>query len=216
MSNVINIVQGTTKNLIIDLLDQNQQRIHVHKLKGATAQFLLRVQPTDMSNVLMFTTAANSTSLSIDPYSSTLNLLFQSADTTGLTLGLYFYQLQLTLSDLTVQDVVEWTLFDLNLGGSAPTPTPPFTNTSKITADYPQAGAMRYVSPGGTPICDAQVRVYLKSDYDAGNLTSPVGITTTDAHGNWVNPIFVTPGYTFTCQFFKPSSFGPDRIDFFA
>lgn len=215
MSNVINLVRGTTKNLVIDLLDQFNQRISSHVLKGASATFLLRVLPTDSSNVLMFTTTANPVSLSIDLYSSTLNLLFQTADTATIPLGLYNYQLQLTLADLTVQDVVPWTLFDLNLGGTAPAPTPPFTNTAKITADYPLPGDMKYVTPGGSPIENAQVRVYLKSDYDAGNLTTPVGITTTNCHGNWVNPVFVLPGFTYTVQFLKPSSFGPDVVSFF-
>ena len=69
---------------------------------------------------------------------------------------------------------------------------------------------LRYVTAGGTPIRDAQVRIYFKSDYDAQQLRAPVGVTTTDPSGRWKDPIFVQPGFTYVVQFFKPNDFGPD------
>jgi hypothetical protein len=69
---------------------------------------------------------------------------------------------------------------------------------------------LRYVTPGGTPIRDAQVRIYFKSDYDTQRLDAPVGVTTTDPNGRWKAPIFVERGFTYVIHFFKPNEFGPD------
>jgi hypothetical protein len=216
MSNTISLVQGTTKKLSIDLVDENGEPIHLHKLKGAFAQFLMRVQPTDVSNVLAFDTTNNPLSLAFELNVPVLNLTFQPSDTATLALQLYFYQVQLTLADGTVYNAIDWSLLDLNLGGAAVPVTPPFPSTVTITQDYPLSNDMQYQTPGGSPIDYAQVRVYYKSDYDAGNLNNPVGITTTINGGKWANPILVIPGYTYTARFEKPGEFGPDTFEFFA
>jgi hypothetical protein len=215
MSNRISLTRGTTKKLSIDLVDENGEPIPLAALVDATAQFLMRNQPEDVSNVLKFTTALNPDNLAFEQNLPVLDLTFLPTDTAALPLQLYFYQVQLTRGADTV-DVIEWDLLDLNLGGAAvPTP-PPFTNTVAISADYPLPGDMAYMTPGGSPIENAQVRVYYKSDYDVGNLASPVGITTTNAAGKWVNPILVLPGFTYVARVEKPGEFGPDKLEFFA
>jgi hypothetical protein len=216
MSNRISLVRGTTKKLSVDLVDERGEPIDCKRLKDATAEFLMRVQPTDVTNILRFTTTANPSNLAFVVGQPVLDLTFLATDTATLPLQLYFYQIEVTLSTGDVLPVIEWDLLDLNLGGSAvPTP-PPFTNTVKITQDYPLSNDMTYMSPGGSPIENAQVRLYYKSDYDAGNLATPIGITTTDAHGKWRNPILVLPGFTYTARLEKAYEFGPDTVEFFA
>ncbi len=92
-------------------------------------------------------------------------------------------------------------------------PAPAFTNTVKIDHNYGLSDALRYVTPGGSPICDAQVRVYKKEDYDAGRLDQAVGTTLTRQDGRWCNPILVNPGYTYVIVFQKPNAYGPDRVE---
>jgi hypothetical protein len=216
VSNRINLIRGTTKALAVDLVDENGEPIALSRLVGATATFTLRVNPTDVVNVLLFATTTTPDSLSFELDEAVLNLNFAPADTSALDIGLYFYQIEVTLTDGGILDVIPWDLLDLNLGGAA-TPTPPvFDNTVTISADYPLSGDMQYMTPGGSPIVNAQVRVYYKSDYDAGNLASPIGITMTNEYGKWRQPILVLPGFTYVARLEKPYEFGPDIKEFFA
>jgi hypothetical protein len=93
---------------------------------------------------------------------------------------------------------------------SESTTPPPFPNTVVLNEDYGVENQLQYKDPDGTPIEGAQVRVYKKADYDLENFTSVVGVTTTDANGEWVNPVTVEAGFTYTVQFYKPGAFGPD------
>jgi hypothetical protein len=92
-------------------------------------------------------------------------------------------------------------------------PPPPFTNTVKIDHNYNLSDALRYMTPGGSPICDAQIRVYKKEDYDAGLLDQAIGATLTRPDGRWLNPILVNPGYTYAIVFQKPNEYGPDKVE---
>lgn len=216
MSNRLDLIRGTTKALAIDLVDASGETIPLADLVGATATFVMRVAPEDTSNVLAYDTVTTPLNLAFETDAAVLDLTFLPVDTSALALALYYYRVQITLTSGAVYDVVPWDLLDLNLGGSA-TPTPPtFDNTVRITADWPLSGDMRYMTPGGSPIVNAQIRVYRKSDYDAGNLAAPIGITTTDASGNWTQPILVIPGYTYVARLEKPYEFGPDVKEFFA
>ncbi len=216
MSNRINLIRGTTKALAIDLVDQDGEPIPLDKLQGATATFTMKVNTSDVTSVLSYATTTNPNNLAFEVNAAVLDLTFLPADTASLALMLYFYMVQVTTNDGNVYDVIPWDVLDLNLGGSAQPAPPVFDNTVTITADYPLAGDMQYITPGGSPIVGAQVRVYKKSDYDAGNTDIPVGITTTDAYGKWVQPILVVPGFTYVARFEKPYEFGPDIKEFFA
>jgi hypothetical protein len=226
MSNTISLIRGTSKELEVDLVDENGNPINRGgqgiecdpdtTLEGATAVFILRVLPSDVVDVLKFTTELNPTSLSIDQLKSIILLTFTPLDTSTLALGLYNYQIQVTLESGDVFDVIPWSLFDLNLGGTAVPVQPPFLNTVKISHDYPLAGDMTYMTPGGSPIVNAQIRVFYKSEYDAGNLGTPVGITSTDDAGKWRQCLLVLPGYTYTVRMELAGCFGPDVREVFA
>lgn len=216
MSNRINLIRGTTSALAIDLVDEFGAAIELSRLVGATAEFLLRAAPTDVVNVLRYVTTTNPTNLAFEVDAAVLDLTFLPADTAAIALGLYFYQVQITLTDGGVLDVIPWDLLDLNLGGAAAEAPPVFDNTVTINQDYPLSDDMTYKTPGGSPIVNAQVRVYYKSDYDAGNLASPIGITMTNEHGKWRQPILVLPGFTYVARLEKPYEFGPDIREFFA
>ena len=98
------------------------------------------------------------------------------------------------------------------MGGITETPAPVFTNTVPVDHNYDLSDSLRYMDAGGNPIADAQVRVYRKSDYDAGNLTTPVGATMTRADGRWANPVLVIPGYEYVVRLEAPNRFGPDTV----
>lgn len=207
----LEIVQGAATTEVIDLVDVNGDPLTYAALAGAGSSFLLRTTPTG-TNVLAFSTP-DAVHLVIDANASTITVTINPADVATVPLGPYFYQVTLTLASGAVSQPVPWTPADVVLGGSASPPPPPFTNTVALTQDFGLPGDLSYFTPGGTPIQGAQVRVYLKSDFDVGNFGSPIGITTTNAFGGWTDPIFVTPGYTYTVQFVKPNEFGPDSID---
>jgi hypothetical protein len=216
MSNTINIVQGTTKKLVVQLVDKDGQPVRLWKLQGATAELNVRVSTTSDTDTIQFTTTANPTSLSFAGNRPAINITFEPGDTAGLTVQTYFYQLVVTLADGTVLDAIPWDLFNVTLGGSSSVAPPVFSSTVAITQDYPLPGAMLYQSPGGCGIEGAQIRVFLLSDYQAGNYNNPVGVSITGPGGVWVNPVFVEPGFTYISVFAKYSEFGPDTYTFFA
>jgi len=215
-SSRLSVIRGTTKTLELRLVDGDNEPIDVERLVGASAELLIRVAPTDVVNVLRFTTANTPLSLSFKPDSAALLITFAPLDTSSLALLVYNWQLQVTLADGSVYDVVAWSPFDLNLGGTAVTPPPLFDNVVKIDHDYQLSDDLTYITPGGSPIENAQIRLYAKADYDAGRLDAPVGTTTTDAGGRWKNAILVAPGYWYVVRYEKPYEFGPDVREIFA
>lgn len=216
MSNRIEVIRGTSFIKVIDLLDVNNQTLPLQLLAGANAEFLVQTSPGASSSVIRLTTEANPGSLSFRPERAAVNLALAPSDTIPLALQTYFYRLRVVLQDGTTSDAIQWSPFDVSLGGSSVVPPPPFENTTKIDHDYQLPGDLSYVTPGGSPIENAQIRVYFKSDYVTGNLTRPVGVTTTDAGGRWRNPILVNPGYSYVVRFEKPNEFGPDTRETFA
>lgn len=203
----IGVIRGTSKPFEIELVDEDGEALTDDILTGASAAFDLRNTP-DGSNVLGFTTVANPSSLYFS--GSSLTLAFVDADTDALPIVPYVWRLVLTKANLETLDLVEWSPFDLTEGGvTAPTP-PTFTNTVMVDHNYGLSDALRYMTPGGSPIADAQIRIYYKSDYDLHHLDAPVGISQTNAYGRWQLPILVIPGFDYVVQFFLPNQFGPD------
>jgi len=215
-SSRLSVIRGTVVALELRLVDGDNEPIDVERLAGASAELLVRVAPTDTTNVLRFTTTDTPSSLSFKPDSAALLITFAALDTSSLALLVYNWQLQVTLADGAVYDVVAWSPFDLNLGGTAVTPPPPFDNTVKVDHNYQLSDELTYITPGGSPIENAQIRLYAKADYDAGRLEAPVGTTTTDAGGRWRNPILVAPGYTYVVRYEKPYEYGPDVKEIWA
>lgn len=216
MSNRIAVIQGTSYEKTIDLVDVNGQELPTSDLAGASAEFLVRTSPDSGTNTLLLTTIDTPTKLAFRPERAALNLALTPSDTATLNVQVYFYRLRVTLFDGTVSDAIPWSPFDVTLGGSSEVPPPPFSNTVKIDQNFRLPNDLAYVTPSGSPIANAQVRVYLKSDYDAGNLNVPIGVTVTNAFGGWVNAILVNSGYTYVARFEKPKEWGPDTKEFFA
>lgn len=216
MTSRLIVIRGTTRLLPIDLVDSDGLAFPRERLVGASAEFLMRVLPTDMSNVLRYATGSDPLALAFDPLLPVLNLTFLAADTASTTPGPYYWQVELTLAGGEVFAVVPWDVLDLDVGGSASQTPPVFNNTVAITSDFVQDGSLTYVTAGGSPIAGAQVRVYNKADYDAGLLDKAVGITTTDDRGRMTQPVLVTPGYMYLVRFDKPYEYGPDLVTFFA
>lgn len=140
-------------------------------------------------------------------------LFFTPADSNALFVGTpYFYKVVVTRLDGSVFNAIEWSPVQVTLGGvTAPAPAP-FPATVKIDHDFGLPDALRYVTQGGTPIAEAQIRIYDKADFDAGNLQQPIGIAHTDAFGRWKEPVLVPPGHDYVVQFFLPKQFGPDVV----
>lgn len=205
----LDVVRDTARLIEIDLVDEDGVPLPLCDLAGATAEFFVRVAATDVSNILYFVTPDVGHFVFKTGHAA-LVLNLAPIDTRTLALQVYTFMVKLTYADGEPFDVIEWSPFDLNLGGTA-APTPPvFTNTVKVNHDFGLADALRYLTSGGSPIANAQVRLYLKSTYDAGDLSAPVGVTLTDAAGRWVTPILVTTGFSYTIQFLKPNEYGPD------
>lgn len=212
MSNRITVIQGVDKTVTVDILDENNQPMASERLEGAVATFLLREEAADVVNVLSFNSTDMPTRVSVSVQNATVFLAILTADSVGLALQSYVYQLELKLADVDVDDIdlIPWAPLSVVLGGSAAPPPPVFDNTVKLDHDFMFPGDLAYYTPGGTPIAGAQIRVYYKTQYDVGNLTAPVGLTSTDAAGKWVQPVFVVPGFSYSIRYELPNEFGPD------
>lgn len=88
---------------------------------------------------------------------------------------------------------------------------PALPNVVKVDHNFGSPGALRYQTAGGSPVEAAIIRVYRKSDFDLGRTDTPLAITMTDSRGNWVNPISLTTGFTYTVQLAKEGLYGPDK-----
>lgn len=93
------------------------------------------------------------------------------------------------------------------------TPVPPSSTTAVLNQNYGGPGALIYRTPSGVPIENAAVRVFHKTAFDVGDLSAPLGTTSTDAAGNWVDPIIVPVGETYVVQFQKNGAYGPDHVE---
>lgn len=95
----------------------------------------------------------------------------------------------------------------------AAAPPAPFAQTVGLNQDYGGTRNLTPVDGDGANIDLCQIRVYTKADYDADIFTTPVGITESNAAGNWVNTIFVSPAVTYTIHFEKANAFNPNTVE---
>lgn len=209
-SNRITLIQGTSQTYEILLVDEDGEVIPPADLEDASARFEVKASPSAPAWILDLSSTSNGTQVKLDAKKSTLTVTLLPTNTSAIAPGTYAYQLGITLADGYYYVAIPWEPFDIILGGIAEPPLPPFTNTVKIDQNWNLPGSLRYVTPGGSPIMNAQIRLYYKSDYDAGILNAPVGITRTTANGDWKDPVLVNPGYSYVIQFFLPNEFGPD------
>lgn len=82
-----------------------------------------------------------------------------------------------------------------------------------IDEDFGGNDNLRYMDGDSNPVDGADIRVYTKQDYDAGNVDEAIGVTTTDGTGRWTNPIPVARGQTYTVHFHKPHHNGPTTVN---
>jgi hypothetical protein len=104
-----------------------------------------------------------------------------------------------------------WAYGDRNL-------TPTVVDPSGLTAIDEDTGGtdvLRYVDSEGAGIPAAYILAYLKTDYDAGNLSNEYiqGAARTEFDGRWLAPIYLAGGYTYTLVFTKTGEFGPDTVE---
>jgi hypothetical protein len=69
--------------------------------------------------------------------------------------------------------------------------------------------ALQFLDAEGGPVEGASVRVFRYADYRAGQPSTPLAVTTTDAAGRWVAPVYVNAGGTYTLHFQKDLVAGP-------
>lgn len=131
------------------------------------------------------------------------SLTFFYLDATGDTTKYY----RLIAIDTVAQYSVPSTPFQ------AVSTAPAIPNIVKVDHNYGFPGSLRYQTAGGIPVESAIIRVYRKTDFDLGNTETPLAITMTNVQGNWVNPISLTTGFTYTVQFAKEGLYGPDKTE---
>jgi hypothetical protein len=79
-----------------------------------------------------------------------------------------------------------------------------------VNQDYGGQDALRYLSPGGCAIPQAEIRIFLQADYMMGNTNTAYAVLMTKDDGRWATPVFLPPGTNYVVQFYKPSAYGPD------
>lgn len=85
--------------------------------------------------------------------------------------------------------------------------------TVVLDHNYGVPAALRYQTAGGVAIEGAVIRVYRKIDFDQGLYNTALGVTSTNVRGDWVDPVTVPAGVTYTIQFHKEGLYGPDHVD---
>ena len=93
--------------------------------------------------------------------------------------------------------------------------TPPDYAATVTALNQNTAGTnnLQYVAPNGCGIGGATIQVFTLADYNAANLTSPIGVTNTNPDGSWCNSIMVPIGNTYAVQFFLLNQWGPDVVE---
>ena len=68
---------------------------------------------------------------------------------------------------------------------------------------------LRIADSSGVPLEGVTIRIFTKTDYDAGALTRVIGITTTDILGRWRDAVPVTAGSTYVVLAHQAYGVGP-------
>jgi hypothetical protein len=209
-SNTITLIKGTTNTFGFNARDADNSALD---LSDAIVRLEVRTNPTDVDPLFFKSSATPSQITLIDASKGTGKVMFLAGDTSGLAVQHYSYRMTVAYPDGSFYVIIPPKPFIVSLGGVTEPPAPAFTNTVMVDQNFGLSDALRYVTPGGSGIGDAQVRVYKKSDYDSRNLSNAVGTTTTNNDGRWAHPILVEPGFTYTVVFQKPNAYGPDHLE---
>lgn len=88
------------------------------------------------------------------------------------------------------------------------------SGSGDTSVDHDTGGAdnLTYLTAGGLGVEGAEIKAYLKTDYDSGNKSSKYvkGESITDASGQWSTAMSLNTGYTYTIQFYKAGGYGPN------
>ncbi len=86
------------------------------------------------------------------------------------------------------------------------------TGRTRVDHDYLGVDSLRYLAPGGTPIAQAEIRIYQEPDYLQGRRDTPYAILMTNDEGRWQTSVYLPVGMNYVVQFFKPSGYGPNTV----
>lgn len=208
-STALFIDKGASRTIDLTILnDQNQP----FDLTGATITFIVKATASDLDPILIQKLSSNNTQILITNVLGGLAQVFLlPGDTSTLPEKNYVYKVFVDVGE-NEYIIIDWSIFQVKVDGAI-FAAPVFTNTVKLDHNFGSADAFTYKTSGGSPIQDAQIRVYYKTDFDTGNLNAPIAFTLTDSFGHWISPVFVFPGFTYTLQFMKPNEFGPDTVE---
>lgn len=80
-----------------------------------------------------------------------------------------------------------------------------------VDHNWQGADNYQYITKEGVPVGDAQVLVYLRSDYDAFRRSNDYlkGVTSTNVNGRWRKQVMLDPE-SYIVQFHKSGKYGPD------
>lgn len=84
----------------------------------------------------------------------------------------------------------------------------------QVNEDYGGTGNLAYRTSTGAPIDNAVINIYLKADYDSGNISSDfiIARTNTNVNGGWESSIMLDPA-AYTLIYYKQGFYGPNRKD---
>ena len=83
--------------------------------------------------------------------------------------------------------------------------------TVSVNHDYPREGALLVVSENGEPIEGVDIRIFELEKFLAGETTTWVAETQTDANGEWDDTIDLDDGRTWVVHFQKLNVVGPEH-----
>ncbi len=88
------------------------------------------------------------------------------------------------------------------------------TGEVEVDHDYGGTDNLAYKTSSDVGISGAVIRIFLTSDYDAGNRTVDylIALANTTTGGRWVRSVMLTPG-DYSLIYYKQTAYGPDRKD---
>lgn len=205
------VIRNTTKTLELAI---NQDDGTPFDLTGSLITFEVKAIASDAAPALFTKQSVSSSEIEVGVPATlgTAKIHILAGDTSSLSIQQYVYRVKVDTPEPATLVAIDWSTFEIT-DGIAFNP-PVFTNTVMVNHDFGSPDAFTYRTSGGSPIQDAQIRCYYKPDFDAGNTDTPLAITLTNSFGQWVSPMYLFPGFTYTLQFFKVGVFGPDKVEF--
>ena len=82
-----------------------------------------------------------------------------------------------------------------------------------VNQNYPGTDDLTIVDETNAPIEGAEIRVYTLVAFEAGSVSTWVGMTTTDAEGHWIDPLILEDGQTWVVHIQKTSVYGPTHVE---